>query len=233
MAAWDTASTLGETSDWSVGLVWGVRDQDFYLLDVVRQRLEFPQLRRAVLELHARWDADVTLIEKTALGYALLQDLRRTSALRPVLLPARLDKVARCEAQSARFEEGRVHLPAEAPWLGIYEAELLAFPNGRHDDQVDATSYALHHLTDWVRRARPPARRSRESIRGPSRRQAADPAIAVTEPVALMTESGVVEGFDVDGRRIIRVPASTPIPANEGSAGAGTRTTRRWSRNRA
>jgi predicted phage terminase large subunit-like protein len=148
VVAWDTASTLGETSDWSVRMVWGVRDQDFYLLDVIRQRLEFPQLRRAVLELHARWEADVTLIEKTALGYALLQDLRRTSALRPLLLPARLDKVARCEAQSARFEEGRVHLPAEAPWLGIYEAELLAFPNGRHDDQVDATSYALHHLTD-------------------------------------------------------------------------------------
>lgn len=233
VVAWDTASTLGETSDWSVGMVWGVRDQDFYLLDVIRQRLEFPQLRRAVLELHARWEADVTLIEKTALGYALLQDLRRTSALRPILLPARLDKVARCEAQSARFEEGRVHLPAEAPWLGIYEAELLAFPNGRHDDQVDATSYALHHLTDWLRRARPPSRRSRESIRGPSRRQAVDPAITEVEPMALTTESAVIEELGVDGRRIIRVPASTPMPANEEAAGAGTRTTRRWSRNRA
>lgn len=155
-----------EASDWSVGLVWGVRDQDFYLLDAVRQRLEFHQLRRAVLGLSERWNAGVTLIEKTALGYALLQDLRRTSPLRPILLPARLDKVARCKAQSARFEEGRVYLPAEAPWLGVYEAELLAFPNGRHDDQVDATSYALHYLTDWLRRVRPPARRSRESIRG-------------------------------------------------------------------
>ena len=230
VVAWDTASTLGETSDWSVGLVWGVRDQNFYLLDVVRKRLEFPQLRRAVLELSERWNADVTLIEKTALGYALLQDLRRTSTLRPVLLPARLDKVARCEAQSARFEEGRVHLPEEASWLGVYEAELLAFPNGRYDDQVDATSYALHHLTDWLRRARPPTRRSRESIRGPNRRrQVVDPAIAAVDPVALMIESGLAEERIVDGRRTIHVSASTPVPTDEGRADAATR---RWSRNR-
>jgi hypothetical protein len=51
--------------------------------------------------------------------------------------------------------------------------------------------------------------------------------------MALTTESAVIEELGVDGRRIIRVPASTPIPANEESAGAGTRTTRRWSRNRA
>ncbi|MGU3663336.1 phage terminase large subunit [Methylobacterium sp. A49B] len=232
IVAWDTASTLGETSDWSVGLVWGVCDQNFYLLDAVRQRLEFPQLRRAVLQLSERWDADVTLIEKTALGYALLQDLRRTSALRPVLLPARLDKVARCEAQSARFEEGRVHLPQEASWLGVYEAELLAFPNGRHDDQVDATSYALHYLTAWLRRARPPARRSRESIRGPGRRSlVSESGIAAVEPVALMTD-GAGEERIVDGRRIIRVSASTQIPTENGPADVDTRASRRWSRSR-
>jgi len=214
IVAWDTASTLGETSDWSVGQVWGVRDQDFYLLDVVRQRLEFPDLRRAVLKLHADWDANVTLIERTALGQALLQDLRRTSRLRPILLPARLDKVARCEAQSARFEEGRVHLPTEAPWLGAYTNELLAFPNGRHDDQVDATSYALHYLTDWLRRTRPPARRSRESIRrsGP-RRRAGDATVAAPEPADLIVEGAQVR--IVDGRRFISVPASTLIPTLE------------------
>ncbi|MCJ2022351.1 phage terminase large subunit [Methylobacterium sp. E-065] len=211
VVSWDTASTLGETSDWSVGLVWGVRDQDFYLLDAVRQRVEFHQLRRAVLRLHERWNADVTLIERTALGHALLQDLRRTSPLRPILLPARLDKVARCEAQSARFEEGRVYLPAEAPWLGVYEAELLAFPNGRHDDQVDATSYALHYLTNWLRRVRPPARRSRESIRGETRTRQAPDVQAATAELAASVPAGAKERIE-DGRRIIYVPASTPIP---------------------
>ncbi|MCJ2073118.1 phage terminase large subunit [Methylobacterium sp. J-030] len=230
IVSWDTASTLGEMSDWSVGQVWGVREQDFFLLDVVRKRFEFHQLRRAVLELHARWDADVTLIEKTALGHALLQDLRRTSPLRPILLPARLDKVARCEAQSARFEEGRVHLPAEAPWLGAYESELLAFPNGRHDDQVDATSYALHYLTDWLRRVRPPTRRSRESMRGVRGRYDAEPATVVGETIA-----SVGEGHRVtieDGRRVIHVPASTPFPPPDARAEPSGRTTRRPSRRR-
>lgn len=231
VVTWDTASTLGETSDWSVGQVWGVCDQDFYLLNVVRQRLEFPQLRRAVLKLHADWDADVTLIEKTALGHALLQDLRRTSPLRPILLPARLDKVARCEAQSARFEEGRVHLPAEAPWLGAYLSELLAFPNGRHDDQVDATSYALHYLTDWLRRARPPVRRSRESIRPlSSRRRAVDPEIVAAEPDALIPEGAKVRL--VNGCRVIDVPASTPMPVQDAPRSSNGQTTRRSVRNR-
>ncbi|MCJ2049241.1 phage terminase large subunit [Methylobacterium sp. J-070] len=229
--AWDTASTLGETSDWSVGLVWGVYDQDFYLLDAVRQRLEFPQLRRAVLELRERWNADVTLIEKTALGYALLQDLRRTSTLRPVLLPARLDKVARCEAQSARFEEGRVYLPKEASWLGVYEAELLAFPNGRHDDQVDATSYALHYLTDWLRRARPPVRRSRESIRRPTTsRGAVDAVLAEVEPAVPF--AGYVEERGANGGRVFHVPASTSIPAQGGPDERNGQTIRRSVRSR-
>jgi hypothetical protein len=163
-----------------------------------------------VLKLHADWDADVTLIEKTALGHALLQDLRRTSPLRPILLPARLDKVARCEAQSARFEEGRVHLPVEAPWLGAYEAELLAFPNGRHDDQVDATSYALHYLTDWLRRVRPPVRRSRESIRRPSaHRRAIDSVGARAEPA--VSSAGDVEERGANGGRVFRLSASAPI----------------------
>ncbi|MGU3341796.1 phage terminase large subunit [Methylobacterium mesophilicum] len=231
VVVWDTASTLGENSDWSVGQVWGVCDQDFYLIDLVRKRLEFYQLRQAVLELHERWKADLTLIESTALGHALLQDLRRASPLRPILLPARLDKVARCEAQSVRFEEGRVHLPAEAPWLGTYENELLAFPNGRFDDQVDATSYALHHLTDWLRRARPPVRRSRDSIRPlSSRRRAVDPKIVAAEPDALIAEGAKVRF--VNGCRVIDVPASTPMPVQDAPRSPSGQTTRRSVRNR-
>lgn len=146
------------------------------------------------------------------------------------MLSARLDKVARCEAKSARFEEGRVHLSAEAPRLGAYESELLAFPNGRYDDQVDATSYALHHLTDWLRRVRPPARRSRESIRGSKRRYESEPAGLAGEPIA-----SVGEGHRVtieNGHRVIHVPASTPIPPLDGREDAGGRTARRVSRNR-
>jgi predicted phage terminase large subunit-like protein len=67
--------------------------------------------------------------------------------LSTLLRRSRYDKEARLLAQTARFEAGQVHLPSEAPWLADYIAELLAFPNGRHDDQVDSTSQALDYLT--------------------------------------------------------------------------------------
>ncbi len=71
------------------------------------------------------------------------QDLRRTGDLYPLLQRSKFDKTARLLAQAARFEAGQVYLPREAEWLGAYLSELLAFPAGRHDDQVDATSQAL------------------------------------------------------------------------------------------
>jgi hypothetical protein len=59
----------------------------------------------------------------------------------------RFDKEARFLAQSARAEAGQVHVPQDAPWLAGWLDELLAFPNGRHDDQVDSASQALDYLT--------------------------------------------------------------------------------------
>jgi len=66
--------------------------------------------------------------------------LRRSGECRPVLQRPRFDKQARFMAQSARFESGQVHAPRDAPWLASWMDELLAFPNGRLDDQVDSTS---------------------------------------------------------------------------------------------
>ena len=72
--------------------------------------------------------------------------------------PARLEKVARLLAQAPMFEAGQVLLPREAPWLGTYLAELLAFPNGKHDDQVDSTSQALNWLSKKIALGVPPRR---------------------------------------------------------------------------
>ena len=97
------------------------------------------------------------MIEDTELGRAVAQDLRQTRRLRPILQRPFFDKEARLLAQAAKFEAGQVHLPRRAPWLGAYEHELLSFPNGRHDDQVDSTSQALLWFT-----ARTPAPRTLE-----------------------------------------------------------------------
>ncbi|UZF91318.1 phage terminase large subunit [Bosea sp. NBC_00550] len=147
IASWDTASTQAEHSDWSVGTVWGAVGQTYYLIDLVRGRWEAPQLRRKMIELAQKHAVDATLIEDTELGRALSQDLRRSRALYPLLQQSRVEKTARLMAQAARFEAGQVFLPQQADWLAGYLSELLAFPLARHDDQVDATSQALKHLT--------------------------------------------------------------------------------------
>lgn len=113
----------------------------------MRGRFEVPELRREVVRLSKAWHADQTIIEDTDIGRAITQDLRRPGEWRTVLRKPRFDKQARFLAQSARFESGQVHVPQDAPWLAAWLNELLAFPNGRHDDQVDSTSQALNYLT--------------------------------------------------------------------------------------
>lgn len=77
---------------------------------------------------------------------ALLQDLWRDpppAMPRPIGRKPEGSKVDRMVAQSAKIEAGHVHLPKEADWLAIFLHELLAFPTGRHDDQVDSVSQFL------------------------------------------------------------------------------------------
>ena len=159
VVSWDTASTLGEDSDYSVGTVWGLKGSDIYLLDVVRGKLEVPDLRRCIQQTSLRHGAQATLVEETDIGRALVQDMRRSGPVRPILTRPRFDKEARLLAQAAKFEAGQVLLPREAPWLAEYLGELLAFPNGAHDDQVDSTSQALNWLSAKIAAGQPPTRR--------------------------------------------------------------------------
>jgi predicted phage terminase large subunit-like protein len=158
VASWDTASTEGENSDYSVGTIWGLSDATFYLLDVNRERLAVPELRRRIIETHHRYHVNATLIEAGDIGRAMAHDIHREGRFRPVLWAPRYDKQARLLAQSARFEAGDVLLPRDAPWRATYVAELLGFPHARHDDQVDSTSQALDYLWQRLRTVSPPAR---------------------------------------------------------------------------
>ncbi len=76
-------------------------------------------------------------------GIHLIQDLQRSGELFPIPCTPAGDKVTRLHAQAAKFESGQALLPERAPWLDAFLAELLAFPGGRHDDQVDSVSQAL------------------------------------------------------------------------------------------
>jgi predicted phage terminase large subunit-like protein len=144
--SWDVAMMTGDTNDYSVCTTWQMIQGDYYLLDVFRARLEYPTLRRKIASLAAQHGAATILIEDVGPGMALLQDLRRDlppGMPRPIGQKPKGSKADRMVAQSAKIEAGHVHLPREAHWLDTFMLELLGFPNGRHDDQVDSVSQFL------------------------------------------------------------------------------------------
>ncbi len=144
----DTAVKAAEMNDPTCATVWAECDDGNYLLAVEWIRLEYPALRQRVLTLAQQWRPHAVLIEDKASGSTLLQDLRVSSQL-PVLAfePGQRSKEVRWQAVTPLLEAGRVKLPQQADWLPDYEAELLHFPQGAHDDAVDSTSQYLN----WVR----------------------------------------------------------------------------------
>ncbi len=149
LQSWDTANKATELSDYSVCTAWGAHDNRYYLLDVFRQRLNYPDLKRKVQELAKRDRPNKVLIEDKTSGTQLIQDgLFAVTAYQP---PSGTDKIMRLHAQTAVFENGRVLLPSKAPWLPEYINELTSFPGARHDDQVDSTTQALDHLRTYDR----------------------------------------------------------------------------------
>jgi len=122
---------------------WGIKGPHFYLLNVLRKKLAYPDLKRAVAEQRALFNPTVILIEDKASGTQLIQDLIEAGLSMVTGFKPEGDKVMRLHAQTATIENGFVHVPREAPWLADYLHELLLFPNGCHDDQVDSTSQAL------------------------------------------------------------------------------------------
>ena len=148
--SWDTASKEGALNDYSVCITALIRGNDIYVLDVFRRQVNFPDLLRQVQLQAERHFADTLLVEDAASGQQLIQVLQGSSIQgvpRPVARKADSDKLTRMSAGCALIEAGGLVLPNDASWLAEFERELLAFPFGKHDDQVDA----LSQLISWVR----------------------------------------------------------------------------------
>jgi predicted phage terminase large subunit-like protein len=141
--SWDTASKVGAQNDWSVCTVWLLANSVYYLLDVIRERYEYPALRDAAIALAARYDPFAILIEDASTGAALAQELNAAGNYPVHLIPAHRDKIARMFIQTGKFARGAVQFPQGAPFLPELEKELLSFPQGRTDDIVDSISQAL------------------------------------------------------------------------------------------
>ena len=147
--SWDTAIKAGKHNDASVCLTFHFTCGVHQLIDAQVMRVEYPELKRAVQLLALRYQARAILVEDKASGQSVLQDVRREGALPLIAVQPKGDKLVRVARITPMLESGLVALPRFAPWLAAFEAEVVGFPNGAHDDQVDALSQYLN----WVRDA--------------------------------------------------------------------------------
>jgi predicted phage terminase large subunit-like protein len=145
----DTAMKGSPSADFSVATVWLARGDNAYLLDLWRERVDYPELKRAVHGLRERYPAAIILIEDKGSGTSLIQDLRADN-IAVIGINPEGDKPTRVAKISAQFEAGAVFFPMKAPWLSGLKSELLGFPNVKFDDQVDSVSQAL----SWIKQRR-------------------------------------------------------------------------------
>ena len=146
--SYDTASKDKEMNDPSVFQSWKSSPKGYYLADLMRRRVQFPDLKRMVTSYAERDNPHAILIEDKSSGQQLIQDLRAETRLPIIPVMPVKSKLARAQGVSGTVEAGRVFIPNMASWLVDYEAEVEAFPVGVHDDQVDCMSQALRYLID-------------------------------------------------------------------------------------
>ena len=142
--SWDTAYKPQQHNDPSALTSWTVATSGYYLRDVYRERMAYPDLKKKVIDFAERDKPHAILIEDKASGQSLIQELRANTRLPIIAIEPDGDKVTRALAVTPLMEAGKVHVPESAAWLLDYELELTLFPTkGVNDDRVDSTTQFL------------------------------------------------------------------------------------------
>lgn len=150
--SWDTAIKVSEESDYSVCTLWGVIQSTYYLVDVLRKRMTYPELKTTAEKLNARYSPRIILIEDAASGQSLIQDLRADGMMNIVSQKPKLDKITRFAAVIPLFQSSSVILKQNASWLKYFLVEVTTFPHGKHDDVVDSVSQFLGYMKTQQRK---------------------------------------------------------------------------------
>jgi len=160
--SWDTAFLKTQRADYSACTTWGIfnwPDEDgktipnLILLDSFKEKLEFPDLKRAAYDKYWEWEPDQMIIEAKASGSPLIFELRAMGIPVTEFTPSRgQDKIARVNAVTDLFASGVVWCPPTR-WADEVIEECASFPSGDHDDLVDSTTQALLRFRQggWIR----------------------------------------------------------------------------------
>ena len=148
--SWDTAFTKNQRSDYSACTTWGVfhlnedpNNVNIILLDAVKDKLEFPELKEKAKEMYDEWKPDACIIEAKAAGAPLIFELRRMGVYVQDYTPVRgNDKFVRLNSVTDLFRSGKVWAP-DTRWADELIEEMARFPNAEHDDLTDSATQAL------------------------------------------------------------------------------------------
>jgi len=145
----DAAQEANNRADYNALTVWGVffneetKSRNIILLNAIKERLEFPELKAMVLEQYNEWKPDSFIVEKKSNGAALYQEMRRMGVPLSEFTPGKgQDKISRVNSVTDLFSSGMVWAP-DRRWAFEVIEECNDFPAGRNDDLVDSTSLAL------------------------------------------------------------------------------------------
>tara|TARA_R100000329_G_scaffold36951_3_gene34827 strand:+ start:298 stop:1809 length:1512 start_codon:yes stop_codon:yes gene_type:complete len=162
--SWDTAFLKTQRADYSACTTWGVfyfpnedgvNQPNLILLDAYKEKLEFPELKRAAYDKYWEYEPDQMIVEAKAAGSPLIFELRAMGIPVTEFTPSRgQDKIARVNAVTDLFASGVIWCPPTR-WAEEVVEECAAFPSGEHDDLVDSTTQALLRFRQggWIRSA--------------------------------------------------------------------------------
>ena len=140
----DLATSTKESADFTVVCTLGIdKNQNVFVLDLIRRKMEAPDVLKLLEAVYEIWLPSVIGVESAGYQLALIQMAKRQTSLPIVKLKADRDKFSRALPLSAKMESGIVYYPNESVWYSDLEKEMLQFPAGEHDDQVDALAYGI------------------------------------------------------------------------------------------
>ena len=145
----DAAQEANTRADYNALTTWGVfyneetNNHSIILLNAIKRRMEYPDLKAMVLEEYKEWEPDAFMVEKKSNGSVLYQEFRRMGIPVGEFTPGKgQDKIARVNAVSSLFQGGIVYAP-DRRWAKEVIEECNDFPSGANDDLVDSTTLAL------------------------------------------------------------------------------------------
>lgn len=156
--SWDTAFTTGTRSDYSACTTWGVFENEetgknaIILLDSIKGKWEFPDLKRKALEMYRLHEPDICLVEGRATGQPLIYELRAMGIPIQEVTVGRgsagqsNDKISRVNSVTDIFASKNVFAPKDKRWAEEVIEECAAFPAGEHDDTLDTVVMAMYRF---------------------------------------------------------------------------------------